>query len=73
MYDPLYACCATMADALENGYNDVEAFGSGVSAAEEASQKTRHPSKKYPDSGAHVVTIWMRAVYEGIKMRCGND
>lgn len=70
MFDPLCACANAMEDALNNEVNDVDAFGSGVVAAEETAQKTKVSPKRYPDPGAHAVGIWLRAIYEGVKLRC---
>nr|CAI5858753.1 unnamed protein product [Callosobruchus analis] len=68
MYDPIYICCQTVKEELELGTDYMEAFGKGVAKAEEAAQKTRQDNYKHPDSGAHAVGIWFRAVYEGVKV-----
>ncbi|XP_018577868.1 triokinase/FMN cyclase-like isoform X2 [Anoplophora glabripennis] len=70
MYDPIFICAATVREELEAGQNYIDAFGKGVIAAEEIAQKTKKFKQKYPDSGAHAVGIWMRAAYEGVKLRC---
>ncbi|KAJ8910807.1 hypothetical protein NQ315_014515 [Exocentrus adspersus] len=70
MYDPIYICGETVRLELEAGKHYIEAFGKGVAAAEEIAQKTKKRKQKYPDSGAHAVGIWMRAVVEGVKLRC---
>lgn len=73
MYDPLYMCATTITTALNQSVKPMEAFGIGVSAAEESAQKTKLLGKRYPDPGAHAVGIWMRAVYEGVKLRYSDD
>ncbi|GJQ86438.1 hypothetical protein Trydic_g10345 [Trypoxylus dichotomus] len=70
MFDPLCTCAAVMEESLTNDIRDVEAFGNGVFAAEETAQKTKQSPRKYPDPGAHAVGIWLRALYEGVKLRC---
>lgn len=66
-------CCARIIEALNNSVKPIEAFGIGVTAAEVTAQKTKLPGNRYPDPGAHAVSIWMRAVFEGIKLRCSDD
>lgn len=73
MYDPLYMCANIVVEALNGSIKPIEALGMGVAAAEEAAQKTKLPGKRYPDPGAHAVGIWMRAIYEGVKLRCSDD
>lgn len=70
MFDPLNACAKVVEESLTNNVNEVEAFGNGVAAAEETAQKTKLANRKYPDPGAHAVGIWLRALYEGVKLRC---
>lgn len=70
MYDPLCACATVTRKELEQGSDYIKAFQQGVLAAEEVGQKTKKLTQKYPDSGAHAVGIWMRAVLEGVKLRC---
>ncbi|KAF7267706.1 hypothetical protein GWI33_019096 [Rhynchophorus ferrugineus] len=68
MYDPLIACANTI--KLYININDpIEAFGRGVSKAEDVATKTVKSGCKFPDAGAHAVGIWMRAIYEGVKLR----
>ncbi|KAJ8978993.1 hypothetical protein NQ317_015709 [Molorchus minor] len=73
MYDPIFMCTKTVQDELLLGRHFIVAFGKGVSRAEEAAQATRKSKMKYPDAGAHAVGIWMRAVFEGVKLRCPID
>ncbi|XP_023022759.1 PTS-dependent dihydroxyacetone kinase 1, dihydroxyacetone-binding subunit DhaK [Leptinotarsa decemlineata] len=73
MYDPICACNRSTRAELEQGNHFIYAFGKGVSAAEEAAQATKRDNWKYPDPGAHAVGIWIRAVYEGVKLRCPID
>ncbi|KAK9743859.1 DAK2 domain [Popillia japonica] len=70
MLDPLSACEKAFELSLTSGMGDVDALGNGVIAAEESAQKTKISPRKYPDPGAHAVGIWLRAVYEGVKLRC---
>lgn len=70
MYDPIHICAATVREELEAGSDYIQAFGKGVTAAEEIAQKMKKSGQKHPDSGAHAVGIWMRAVFEGVKLRC---
>lgn len=73
MYDPLRVCTITVGEAFAQSEKPLDAFGKGVSAAELTAENTRPLTGKHPDPGAHAVGIWMRAVYEGIKLRCVDD
>ncbi|CAH1116269.1 unnamed protein product [Phaedon cochleariae] len=73
MYDPIYAFTQTSRHEFEQGNNCMDSFGKGVKVAEETAQLTKKPKYRYPDSGAHAVGIWMRAVFEGVKLRCSFD
>lgn len=73
MYDPILACCTTVSESFKKGDNFLEAFGNGVSKAEEVAQLTKKEKRRFPNPGAHAVGIWMRAVYEGVKLRCPID
>lgn len=74
MYDPLHECYSVTSFAL---YKDcvgvMEAFGEGVSAAEGTAKNTVAPNGKYPDAGAHIVAIWLRASYEALKLRWDDN
>lgn len=67
MLDPLLDCAIHTRQEFENTGEIMEAFGSGIFWAEEAIR--RSAKGKYPDPGAHAVGIWMRAVYEAIKLQ----
>lgn len=67
MYDPIFSCIRVAKADLEAGNTFIDAFGKGVEAAEYSATLTRK-EYKYPDSGAHAVGIWMRAILEGIKL-----
>lgn len=72
-------------DALNSGLSPINAFGEAVQAAETSAMQTVHMSKlhpidstncktfKYPDPRAHAVGIWMRAAYEGFKLKFGCE
>lgn len=72
MYDPLCACAEGIEESLRKQGRDLEAFMLGVDAAENIAISTKLSTKRYPDPGAHVVGIWLRALLEGIKMRYTN-
>lgn len=69
LYDPLVAC-ATLVRQLSTDGKFIYALEAGVHKAEEVAQATKRPGCKYPDAGAHAVGIWLRAVCEGVKLRC---
>jgi len=72
-------------DALNSSSSPVNAFGEAVKAAEIFAMQTvhmsgssfvsstNHKTLKYPDPGAHAVGIWMRAAYEGVKLKFGCE
>jgi hypothetical protein len=68
MYYPVKSCDVAVGREMERGQDYVQCFGLGITWAEEAAQRTRQPQRKYPDAGAHAVGIWMRAVFEGVKL-----
>ncbi|XP_022903990.1 triokinase/FMN cyclase-like [Onthophagus taurus] len=70
LIDPLCTCARVMEESLNSNMSDVEAFGMAVASAEETAQRTKIEPRSYPDPGAHAVGIWLRAVYEGVKLRC---
>lgn len=67
MYDPIYSFIKVARIELEAGKKFIDAFGKAVEAAEYAALVTKK-EHRYPDSGAHAVGIWMRAVIEGVKL-----
>ncbi|XP_014487172.1 PREDICTED: putative 3,4-dihydroxy-2-butanone kinase isoform X2 [Dinoponera quadriceps] len=82
MLDALIPAELKLKDALDLGLNPVSAFGKAVEAAETSAMQTLHMPEhrfgftnyktfKYPDPGAHAVGIWMRAAYEGVKLKYG--
>ncbi|XP_070150656.1 probable dihydroxyacetone kinase isoform X2 [Polyergus mexicanus] len=86
MLNPLIAAEHKLKNALNLELSSTDAFGEAVRAAEETStMQTIHMSKshsvgstncktfKYPDPGAHAVGIWMRAAYEGFKLKFGCE
>ncbi|XP_011703663.1 PREDICTED: putative 3,4-dihydroxy-2-butanone kinase [Wasmannia auropunctata] len=79
MLDALISVENKLRDALNSGSNAVNAFGEAVKAAESFAMQTVHTSGsdrttfKYPDPGAHAVGIWMRAAYEGVKLKFGYE
>lgn len=70
MLDPLHACSSSVKESFETGTDLILSLDNGLRAAEDAIQRTRIDNRKYPDPGAHAVGIWMRAVFEGIKLKC---
>lgn len=70
MLDPLFACVNVVNNRFSEGIDVLESLDDGLKAAEEAVLQTKTPDRKYADPGAHAVGIWMRAVFEGIKLRC---
>ncbi|XP_077271845.1 uncharacterized protein LOC143902635 [Temnothorax americanus] len=85
MLDALIPAENKLRDALNSGSSPVNAFGEAVKAAETFAMQTVHMSGafsvdsanckifKYPDPGAHAVGIWMRAAYEGVKLKFGYE
>ncbi|KAG5894479.1 hypothetical protein JTB14_032507 [Gonioctena quinquepunctata] len=73
MYDPICAFNQMARSELEQGNNFIVSFGKAVEIGEETAQATKKNVFKYPDPGAHAVGIWMRAVYEGVKLRSPID
>lgn len=71
MYDPIYDFCTVSRAEYQSGTDALTAFGRGIQKAEEAVELTKK-DKLYPDPGAHAVGIWMRAIYEGLKVRWPN-
>lgn len=70
IYDPIWGCIEVVQNELESGTKFLNAFENGVSAAQQIASNTRFDHMKHPDSGAHSVGIWMRAVQEGVKLKC---
>lgn len=64
--DPLDACVKGTVDNLVEMPCYLDAFGCGVSAAEQISVELKN-SNQYPDPGSHAVVIILRAIYEGLK------
>lgn len=85
MLDALIPAQHKLRDALNLGSKPIDAFGEAVKAAETSAMQTVHISGshsvdsticktfKYPDPGAHAVGIWMRAAYEGFKLKFGCE
>lgn len=69
MYDALYACAESFKENLNNELSPVDLVGIATIAAEDAARKTRLIQNVHPDPGAHAVGIWMRAVYEALKLQ----
>ncbi|XP_060522781.1 triokinase/FMN cyclase-like isoform X2 [Cylas formicarius] len=69
MYEPFRAGSEAVKEGLAKGEKFIIAFGMGVGEAERSARDTRGDNR-YPDPGAHAVGIWMRAVYEGLKLKC---
>ncbi|GLV48576.1 hypothetical protein CBL_06014 [Carabus blaptoides fortunei] len=69
MYDALYACADSLRDNLNNELSSLDLLGVATIAAEDAARKTRPVQNVHPDPGAHAVGIWMRAVYEALKLQ----
>ncbi|CAK9803690.1 Triokinase/FMN cyclase [Anthophora plagiata] len=68
----LVAMQTDLENALSKNMNPIDAFGTAVQAAESFTTNILYsPSYKlkYPDPRAHGVGIWMRAAYEGIKLK----
>lgn len=70
---PLNACVVAVDKLLKSGGKAMNAFSKGVLEAEMAAEKTRQLLNNYPDPGAHAVGIWMRAVFEGLKLRYEDE
>nr|CAD7439674.1 unnamed protein product [Timema bartmani] len=82
MVDSLVAAATALKAALEADPDDhVEAARSAAMAAESATQTTIRSEARIgkarmykgrsflqPDPGAHAISIWMRAVYEGVRL-----
>lgn len=66
MIETLYECSITFKRNLEK-LTGLIAFEAAVTAAEEKA-KVREANKKHPDPNAHALGIWLRAVYEGLKI-----
>lgn len=66
--DPLNACAMSMQSALICGASWFDALQSGVSAAED-SAKLKKAGRKQPDPGSYAVSLGIRAIYEGIKLK----
>ncbi|KAI4498142.1 hypothetical protein M0802_006628 [Mischocyttarus mexicanus] len=80
MLDPLMAAQDVLSNTLDAKMHPIQAFGEAVKAAEKCAIQTLYmrasrgcasllKSKTYPDPGAHAVGIWMRAAYEGVKLK----
>ncbi|CAG9834023.1 unnamed protein product [Diabrotica balteata] len=72
LYDPIYIFCVTAKEELGNGADILIAVEKAVRKSEEAISMTKR-DKKYPDPGAHAVGIWIRAIFEGVKLRWPVD
>lgn len=70
MLDPLHVGVMTLSEKFHENDGFIKSLDSALRAAEDAVQNTKTKNRKYPDPGAHAVGIWLRAVYEGIKLRC---
>lgn len=70
MLDPLYAGVTVVNKNFEEEIDLITSLDNGLRAAEDAVQNTKISGRKYPDPGAHAVGIWLRAVFEGIKLKC---
>lgn len=59
--------------------NPLLVMSAATEGAELATDKTvrcpneKKPFIKYPDAGAQAVTTWMRAIYEGMKIKFSNN
>ncbi|XP_015191490.1 PREDICTED: triokinase/FMN cyclase-like isoform X2 [Polistes dominula] len=87
MLDPLIAAQNELSSALDAKMHPIEAFGQAVKAAEKCAaqtlnvrayrRRTNNFKFKNPDPGAHAIGIWMRASYEGVKLKfacqCGME
>ncbi|CAG9858755.1 unnamed protein product [Phyllotreta striolata] len=76
MFDPIYRFVETSKLELERNCSSLSddglgAFGVAVEKAEETIEEIKK-RKVYADPGAHAVGIWMRAIYEGVKVRWPN-
>ncbi|XP_020290803.1 putative 3,4-dihydroxy-2-butanone kinase [Pseudomyrmex gracilis] len=72
LLDALVPVEIKLRDALDSGSNPVDAFAEAVNAAETSAMQTvnsNHKAFKHPAAGAHAVGIWMRAAYEGFKLK----
>lgn len=69
MLDPLHASVTIVRNCFDQKMGLIKSLDAGLCAAETAVQDSKSSKKKFPDSGAHVVGIWMRAVFEAIKLR----
>ncbi|XP_057664807.1 triokinase/FMN cyclase-like isoform X1 [Diorhabda carinulata] len=72
LYDPICKFCETAKQELENCSHPLVAFGNAVQCCEETVNMTKR-DKNYPDPGAHAVGIWIRAVFEGVKLKWPLD
>ncbi|XP_043493371.1 triokinase/FMN cyclase-like isoform X1 [Polistes fuscatus] len=82
MLDPLVSAEDALSSKLNAKMHPIQAFGEAVKAAEQSAIKTVHKRAscgravlpkdrtfRYPDPGAHAVGIWIRAAYEGVKLK----
>lgn len=69
MFQPLKSCASGIETSLGNNNNSIDAFEKSVLAAEESVHKTKIPPRIYPDPGAHAISIILRAIFEGVKLR----
>ncbi|XP_014611589.1 PREDICTED: triokinase/FMN cyclase-like isoform X1 [Polistes canadensis] len=82
MLDPLMAAQNVLSSTLDAKMHPIQAFGEAVKAAEQCAIQTlytralrgrasllKSKTFKYPDPGAHAIGIWMRASYEGVKLK----
>ncbi|XP_046825465.1 triokinase/FMN cyclase-like [Vespa crabro] len=80
MLDPLMSAQNMLSNALDAKMHPIQAFGEAVKAAEKCAIQTiytcvrktslmKFKKFKYPDPGAHAIGIWMRAAYEGVKLK----
>lgn len=69
LYDPIHNLIRVARSELNTGKHFIDAFGKALEAAEYSISLSKK-AYKYPDSGAHAVGIWMRALFEGVKLSC---
>ncbi|KAL2736072.1 triokinase/FMN cyclase-like [Vespula maculifrons] len=80
MLDPLISAQNVLSNSLDIQMHPIQAFGEAVKAAEKCAIQTVYTrihktnlmkckKFKYPDPGAHAIGIWMRAAYEGVKLK----
>lgn len=68
MFDVFFATKEAVKANIAENLNSLDLMGLATITAESTALRTRKTNEDHPDSGAHSVGIWMRAVYESFKL-----